>query len=668
MAQLIINPNILPGHPFVANPSGSDGTYGIANNNVDAAAISFPIAPTIPHTGVTFTTRSSPTPGLATLVWNSINVADLAHAAPVAVQMWSVDGSGNETSLSVTPTSSSTTASSVTQNYSWGSIVTTYAAVGDDLNITVVINNTTVNTLYRYWLFSAAFTFPVQPTDTSNTFAFTIDGPGTSFKAYSTGAIEILDVGPDFSVQLGSGFWQATSPAATKFFVMIYVDPTQNGPNNNWPATTRNVGPNSSQTINLSLRFATTGTYHQQLSQDVLTNYITQFPQIITKPALQPMARLSFTGRFRPYFSTNPRGWFNSPNVNVFTPQGIMNFQSGLLSGANSAVTEMERLGVAGGIIWDIDGQQTDVSYLGDPPDFETISPELVGVLDTFIGRFIAAGFPVGFTLRPQQTTISQGFLSNVGTAVTWVSGTQFDPSWAGDPSVVEGAASLAFGVNTHIIATWNSATSMTLNSAPAQNFVNVPFVAAQQLNNGDPHGVLKAKIQYCINRWGAQWMRYFYVDSNLDFKGNLTPASVFQQLTQDFPGIIFAPEWKNPQHYAYTHPWIDMQNGNFMPAFISEVTYQKATGMVRTPTDGASSNPTVQAQILNAILAGNTMLCDAWFRHTANDVILAAYQQAATIIPPTPPPVPPTPPGGGPTPVNGPKHVANYSYAVLGS
>ena len=334
----------------------------------------------------------------------------------------------------------------------------------------------------------------------------------------------------------------------------------------------------------------------------------------------------------------------------------------------HSAVTEMERLGVAGGIIWDIDGQQTDVSYLGDPPDFETISPELVGVLDTFIGRFIAAGFPVGFTLRPQQTTISQGFLSNVGTAVTWVSGTQFDPSWAGDPSVVEGAASLAFGVNTHIIATWNSATSMTLNSAPAQNFVNVPFVAAQQLNNGDPHGVLKAKIQYCINRWGAQWMRYFYVDSNLDFKGNLTPASVFQQLTQDFPGIIFAPEWKNPQHYAYTHPWIDMQNGNFMPAFISEVTYQKATGMVRTPTDGASSNPTVQAQILNAILAGNTMLCDAWFRHTANDVILAAYQQAATIIPPTPPPVPPTPPGGGPTPVNGPKHVANYSYAVLGS
>ena len=276
------------------------------------------------------------------------------------------------------------------------------------------------------------------------------------------------------------------------------------------------------------------------MSGDVYTLFSSAYPRAMTAAARRrPLARLSFTGSFRPTYPTNPRGWFNEANLDVTTPQGIAAFQRRLMTAADRAIAEMTRVGAGGGIIWDIEGQQLDQSFIGDPSQAERLAPELVGVLDAFVAKFKSAGFPIGFTLRPQAFSVVSGTINVSGASVTWVNGAQFSPSWAGQPD----GGSITIGNNNYKIASVQSPTSLTL-ARSAGNATNIPYLYGLQTNTGDPLSVLKAKVQYASQRWGAT---LFYVDSTLDYAGNVTPAAVFQQLTQSFPGTTFFPEWKTP-------------------------------------------------------------------------------------------------------------------------
>src|SRR5215475_2601883 len=56
--------------------------------------------------------------------------------------------------------------------------------------------------------------------------------------------------------------------------------------------------------------------------------------------------------------ATNPRGWFNNPNLDVITPQGIAQFQQWLLEGADTMADRAIAENSQGVIVWDIEGQQ----------------------------------------------------------------------------------------------------------------------------------------------------------------------------------------------------------------------------------------------------------------------------------------------------------------------
>lgn len=119
----------------------------------------------------------------------------------------------------------------------------------------------------------------------------------------------------------------------------------------------------------------------------------------------RPIASLNATSRHRPVYPGNPRGWTvtgDASKVDVTTPAGIAIFQAALLRWADFAVAEMTRVGAQGAVLWDLEGQEFDTAYIGDPSQIETIAPELVGVLDRFVAKFTDAGFRIGFTLRPQ--------------------------------------------------------------------------------------------------------------------------------------------------------------------------------------------------------------------------------------------------------------------------
>jgi hypothetical protein len=497
-------------------------------------------------------------------------------------------------------------------------VATQYRPLGTKLLISVTIQNNTPNTISRYWMFPAGLQFPSIPANISNNAAFNIDSPSSLWVNYAGGALDLVN--EDVCKPLALGFWQATSPAGANWLLSLYVDPGQNL-NANWPAINRPIAPGSSDNITISLRFGPAGTTEQQLAGDVFSLFASTYhrqpgPANIHKP----IARLSFNSTFRPTLATNPRGWFNDPKVDVTTPAGIAAFQARLLAGADTAITEMQRVGAAGAILWDMEGQQYDQSYIGDPSMAETLAPELVGVFDAFVNKFKSAGFPIGFTLRPQAFTLQTGTVNVSGTTVTWAGGTPFSPSWAGQP----GGGEITIGNTHYIIASVQSPTMLTL-VANAGTLTAVPYSYGLQTNVADPEAEMKTKVQYAVNRWGAS---LFYVDSDLTYSGSsITPAQIFKDLTVSFPGTTFFPEWKNTGHYAYTYPFLDATNGATGPPTNTLYVYPQAGGLIRVPGD--AQMPSAEPALLNAVNAGNILLFDGWYRHPANDLVIQIYQQA---------------------------------------
>ena len=372
--------------------------------------------------GVTFTMGPN---GLTSLKWQNQDFLYRGITAPSVAQLTLANPAGYKNPMTPLTTVANAQNGTVTQTFSWGTATTLYRAVGNKLVMTVTLNNTSSQTISRYWMFPLAIQFPVAPVNTTYTMGFNTDAPTSVCWDYVTGTAALVN--EDVMTPITVGFWPAESPAATRWLVSLNVDPTQSL-NPNWPAINRPIAPGGTDTITTSLRFGPPGATDLQMAGDIYTRYRATFPRSLPAAAARkPMARLSFTGRFRPTYPKNPRGWFDDPNIDVTTPQGIASFQWRLLAQADQAVTEMKRMGAAGGIIWDIEGQQLDQSFIGDPGSAETLAPELLGILDMFIGRFTSAGFQIGFALRPQVFSPREGRWSAFRARnVTWVSGAQF--------------------------------------------------------------------------------------------------------------------------------------------------------------------------------------------------------------------------------------------------
>jgi len=569
------------------------------------------------NTGVTVSMSSS---GLKSLAWNGQNMLYTPMANPNLVQLFQTDSTGKTTALSNKPSATSfkPATNTITQTFTWGTITTQYRPAGSKLLLSVTIQNNTPNTISRYWIQPTALQFPSIPPNVSNNAAFNIDAPSSLWSSFIGGAIDLVN--EDIYKPLALGFWQATNPAGADWLISLYVDPGQNL-NPNWPAINRPIAPGASDNITVSLRFGPSGATEQQLAGDIFSLFASTYNrQQAPVNTHKPIARLSFNGAFRPTLATNPRGWFNDSNVNVTTAAGIAAFQARFLSAADTAITEMQRVGASGGILWDIEGQQYDQSYIGDPSQAEMLAPELVGVLDAFVNKFRSAGFPIGFTLRPQAFTLQTGTVNVSGTTVTWAGGAQFSSMWASQP----GGGKITIGTTNYVIASVQSPTMLTL-SASAGNLTGVPYSYGLQTNMPDPEAVLKSKVQYAVNRWGAT---LFYVDTDLtDTGSSVTSAQTFKDLAAAFPGTAYFPEWKNTEHYAYTYPFLDANNGALGPPVKTMYVYPQAGGLVRVPGD--SQIQAVEPALLNAVNAGNILLFDGWYRHPANDTVIQIYQQA---------------------------------------
>ncbi|MBV9106365.1 MAG: hypothetical protein JO313_10120, partial [Verrucomicrobia bacterium] len=87
-----------------------------------------------------------------------------------------------------------------------------------------------------------------------------------------------------------------------------------------------------------------------------------------------------FLARNNMKWSSNPRGWFNDPKLNVFSPEGLRAFRCRLMSYADNSVALLQAMNAQGMIVWDIEGEEfahPDASYVGDPVLLFRIAPEM---------------------------------------------------------------------------------------------------------------------------------------------------------------------------------------------------------------------------------------------------------------------------------------------------
>ncbi len=109
--------------------------------------------------------------------------------------------------------------------------------------------------------------------------------------------------------------------------------------------------------------------------------------------------------------ASNPRGWFNSPALDVRGAAGAERFRTALLAYADRSIAILKQTNSQGMIVWDLEGEEFPhkTTYIGDPRLLAGLAPEQAAAADEFFRRFRDAGLRVGLTVRPQQLTFSSG-------------------------------------------------------------------------------------------------------------------------------------------------------------------------------------------------------------------------------------------------------------------
>jgi len=487
--------------------------------------------------------------GLTALAYDGTDLLAQSNYPPTFVDLILTDAAGKTSRGVLKPkTVTDPVANNVIETFPWGMAVVTYTAVADTLHIDVSISNTSDETITHIWLYLLALQCPAPPVDKNfKRVGFNLDAPSSVFVDYGSGALAVVN--EDVVKPLAVGLWPATNPAKAKWFVMLSTDPAHTV-SKNWPPTPRPIAPGITDRYSISLRFGDAGNTEARLSGDIFKLYAKAYPPLTFSN--KPIAALNMTSRHRPILPKNPRGWFTaSTQVDVTTPAGVQAFEAMLLSYADGAIAEMTRVGAQGGIFWDLEGQEWDAAYIGDPMQAELCAPELRGVLDQFVAKFVDAGFRIGFCLRPQT----------------------FD-----------------LGTTT-------------------------------QTDGPDPGGVLFAKMEYCIKRWGAT---LFYVDSDV-VNGAITAAAAFEKLATAFPGVLIFPEWEATRHYAYTVPYNNSVAAIFGPPPEALAVYPGAICLIKVNDPTAAKYP---GELAAAVKAGNILLWDGWYPHPAGELVRQLYAE----------------------------------------
>jgi hypothetical protein len=398
--------------------------------------------------------------GLSQLCYNGVTLFDLA-AHPEegfrVLQFEHVNPAGGDAGGTFLGSTWHPNNKTLVYSYDWGSIKTRYTVSRNKLTIAVsVFNNTPADTIRNPIIIPFSVRFPNMPAYSNGCPMMSFgDDPTAQVADYGTGAMAVVNEDPTRRLYNGL-FSDNTTSQTNRFNVWIGAGPIWYQPTS-WPVFNRSIGPNSSDTYSISLRFGPTGSTVTSMAGDMLKAFAAAKPQEEVWTDRRPIGELMPAGSGPNKSATNPRGWFNDPTVDVTTQAGLANFRDRLLAWADTAVQVLKSMNAQGGITWDIEGEQDpSITYVGDPRLATTLAPELNydDVVDAYFKKFTDAGLRTGVTIRPQQLTMVNGQwaqLDNVDKAAVLIDKINYaqsrwgctlfyidSNSWADNPAVYQ--------------------------------------------------------------------------------------------------------------------------------------------------------------------------------------------------------------------------------------
>jgi hypothetical protein len=269
-------------------------------------------------------------------------------------------------------------------------------------------------------------------------------------------------------------------------------------------------------------------------------------------------------------WSSNPRGWFNDPKIDVFSPEGLRVFQRRLMKYADNSVALLKAMNAQGMIVWDIEGEEfahPEASYVGEPTLLWRIAPEMDLFADEFFRKFASQGLRTGICVRPQEIVFRR-----------------------------DGS-----------------------------------FYQREFLFNADAiFSTLDQKIRYAKNRWNCS---LFYVDSNFGALNlGLYNIAIFKKLHEKHPYVLLIPEHENRRYFAYTAPSYDLKGREKWPGTRSLSTehtsfYPKAFSVINTADGDVTGR---RSELIDSVKRGNILLYRTWWRSPEFDAVSSIYKEAA--------------------------------------
>jgi hypothetical protein len=275
------------------------------------------------------------------------------------------------------------------RKYSWGTCTVEYTIGQDRLDMETEIRNETPDkTITREQCDLLYIRFPanITPLDWDNS-----DPPKNDNSTTPTVLVADFGVGKIVTVTPSSSIrtWTRWGPKQGAGYQLSVSSPAR-------------LEPGANVHLIASCRFCSKHAPLDEVARDAYQSFREQHPQLLRWVDRRPIGALMLA-RANMKWPTNPRGWLNTPNVDVLTTNGRAKFEGLIMQKAESCITNMRQMNAQGIIIWDIEGgqyPQGEATYVGDPRLLKRVAPEMDSVADRLFSSFRQAGFRVGVCLR----------------------------------------------------------------------------------------------------------------------------------------------------------------------------------------------------------------------------------------------------------------------------
>lgn len=547
--------------------------------------------------------------GLTSITFQGHNY--LAEGKPTLslVEQINTEGKSHRASNKPSQTTYDKAAQTLTQTYDWGTFSIHYGLSGDQLHLTVTLNNTSNETIQVVQGNLLQLTFPNLPDNHAwrqrRVSDDNIDGPTILAVPHDEALLVLCN--EDFIAPLRSGFdaINRETGQATVFFRLggedaskvtlpdgniAYVHArgeargrSRDGRNHLDRLTLhRPIAPGKQGTFTLSLRFADRSSTTAAVAADIYAGWREQHPMTLVWPDRRPITTAFVSSSAKQHQSaTNPRGWLNDPRIDITTEEGLAQFRKQLMHYADRCIAGAERLNAQAIIVWDIEGQEMPhpISYIGDPRMLAEMAPEMDALADEFFARMRDAGYGVGVTLRP--TIVSE------------------------DPDK-PGSYRHRYGLD-------ESGTT---------------FVDR-----------LADKIAYAHDRWGVT---YIYIDTNIiyrpDREGKWTSQLIsprdWAELNRRFPDILLIPEFGSTTDRGHTGPYAELRPhywGNVASTNIHDRTLYPEAFTVINISDGPIDNR--WDDLVRGVSQGDILMTRSWWSgQNEHEKVIKIYEEAATL------------------------------------